>query len=133
MPDVTRRLMFIPIDIPSKYFPLVLYAFFSLFGGPSASLAVALCIGYLYSKGHMDKFKPSVSYSERCESSGFLTYFSTGAGWIRSSAAVGNGAWSQQQTAETSRERQLGQAGGGAWTPPSQQGKQEPKDQVRIG
>jgi len=134
MPDVSRRLMFIPIDIPSKYFPLVLYAFFCLFGGPSAKLAVALCVGYLYSKGHMDSFKPSVSYTERCESTGFLAYFNTGAGWIRTSAAVSNGAWSQQQQAgEASRDRQPGQAGGSAYAPTGQQqqGKQEPRDQVR--
>lgn len=31
MPDVPRQFLFIPVDIPSKYFPLVLYGFFSIF------------------------------------------------------------------------------------------------------
>ena len=33
MPDVPRQMFLIPIQIPSKYFPLVLYGFFCLFGG----------------------------------------------------------------------------------------------------
>lgn len=34
MPDVPRQMLFIPVQIPSKYFPLVLYVFFCLFSGP---------------------------------------------------------------------------------------------------
>jgi hypothetical protein len=48
-PDAPRQLMFIPVNIPSMYFPLVLYVFFALFSGPQLDFLLALGVGYLYS------------------------------------------------------------------------------------
>src|SRR3546814_8719424 len=48
-PERPRRLLFLPVNIPSKYMPLALFALFSLLGGFQFASAIALGIGYLYS------------------------------------------------------------------------------------
>ena len=76
-------MMFIPIDIPSKYFPLIMYALFSLFSGPSLSYAIALLIGYLYSQGQLERLRPTSYYLESIETEGGLFHsISRNSGWI---------------------------------------------------
>lgn len=69
-PDMPRRLMFIPVDIPSKYIPLVLYVLICLFSGFVLSYALSLLVGYLWMRGALDRFRPSSIYLEQLESEG---------------------------------------------------------------
>jgi hypothetical protein len=52
-------MMFIPVNIPSKYFPLVLYGFICLFSGLILSYLVSMTVGYLYVSSYMDYIKAS--------------------------------------------------------------------------
>lgn len=66
-PDAPRRLLFIPVDIPSKYMPLAMYGIFFLFGGPQLSYAVAILVGYMQSRGLLDRFRPTSYALEELE------------------------------------------------------------------
>jgi hypothetical protein len=89
MPDVPRRLMCIPIDIPSRYFPLVLYLFFTLLSGPELSYALGMFVGYLYMIGKLDSIKPSTQRLQHIETAGFLSSLSRYSGWIPVGSALG--------------------------------------------
>lgn len=89
MPDTPRRLLCIPIEIPSKYFPLALYALFCLLSGPQLDFAVAMAVGYLYAKEHLNSLKLSTLTIQNMEQSGILSSLSRQTGWIHSSAALG--------------------------------------------
>ncbi len=93
-PELPRRMLFIPVDIPSKYFPLVLYAFFALFSGLELGFLIAIAVGYMYSKGFLDKFKLSSNYVDQLETSGgFLHSVSRQRGWVLTGLAQGPEAW----------------------------------------
>mmetsp|Transcript_20813 Transcript_20813/g.28881 ORF Transcript_20813/g.28881 Transcript_20813/m.28881 type:complete len:312 (-) Transcript_20813:86-1021(-) len=101
-PDAPRRLMFIPVDIPSKYFPLALYALFSIFGGPELSFLVSIFVGYLYCKGQLDRLKPTSYQLEQLEATGagpggylrgIFHSLSRSKGWVLAGAALGHDAW----------------------------------------
>jgi hypothetical protein len=83
-PDVPRRLMCLPWDIPAQYFPLAMYAFFSVFGRFELSFLVAIGVGYAYSKGHLEKVKLTDEYLESLEDSNGLLYNTSRntTGWI---------------------------------------------------
>ena len=93
-PDQPRRMMMVPVDIPSKFFPLIMYALFCLFTGPKLDYAIAMGVGYLYQKGHLDRIKPSSYFLEGLESpAGMLHSISRNKGWILAGAAIGHDAW----------------------------------------
>jgi len=98
-PEQPRRIFMLPMDIPSKYFPLLMYAVFSLLSGPALSFAVSMGVGYLYSWGHLDRFlKPAQGQLEAYEAEGGVLHAaSRNPGWILASAAVGIEAWAAQQ------------------------------------
>ena len=50
-PDMPRGLCCLPINIPSRWYPLVLIALFSIFFGPQFSLFTGLAAGYMYVGG----------------------------------------------------------------------------------
>jgi hypothetical protein len=55
-PDVPRNLII--VSIPGKYYPLVIYAIFSLLGGGNLlSHAISVFFGYAYSLGYLDRLK----------------------------------------------------------------------------
>jgi len=92
-PDAPRRLLFIPIDIPSKYMPIAMYALFSLFDGPSLSFALAILVGYGSTLGYLDIVKPSSYYLEQLESNGgCLHSISRASGWVLA-GTVGHESW----------------------------------------
>jgi len=92
-PDSPRRLLFIPIDIPSKYMPIAMYVLFSLFGGPSLSFALAILVGYGSKLGFLDRVKPTSYYLEQLESNGgCLHSISRASGWVLAST-VGHESW----------------------------------------
>lgn len=80
-PELPRSLLCIPVQIPSKFYPLVLYLFFCLFTGPQLDLACAIGVGYLHSNGFLDKLK--VSIFESNDSSGVFRIFAVNcSSWI---------------------------------------------------
>lgn len=84
----------VPVDIPSKYFPLIMYAMFSLFTGPMLSLALGMFTGFLYQNGYLNRLKPSSYFLESLEStSGLLYSISRSKGWVLAGAAIGHDAW----------------------------------------
>jgi membrane associated rhomboid family serine protease len=93
-PDAPKRMLLIPVDIPSKYFPLVLYGFFCLFSGLQLSFAISIGVGYAYHKGYLDKLRVSSYYLESLETNGGVLHgISRSRGWILSGAALGHDAW----------------------------------------
>lgn len=61
-PEAPRQMMFIPVNIPSKYMPLVMYGFFCLFSGLQLDFFIAIVIGYLYSQDYFAKAMPSSEF-----------------------------------------------------------------------
>jgi hypothetical protein len=50
-PAPTRQLFMLPYQIPSKVYPLILWALFSLFMGPRLDMGCAVMVGYIYGYG----------------------------------------------------------------------------------
>lgn len=66
-PDMPRRLLCIPVDIPGMYFPFAIYAFFCLFGGFKLDLLLGIGVGFGFEKGYLDRIKPTEGYIESME------------------------------------------------------------------
>ena len=80
----------IPIDIPGKYYPALMYGLFCLFEGPKLSYVLAIGVGYLHQRGYFDCMKPSTALLEDLEStSGIMYPLSRRKGWIKAVAATG--------------------------------------------
>ena len=116
----------VPVDIPSKYFPLIMYALFSLFTGPELDFAIAIGVGLLYQKGYLNRLKLTSYYLESMEgATGSLHSISRSRGWVLAGAALGHDAWiavnsttaSAQQSsgASTSSSAPAGRGGFGNW------------------
>ena len=104
-PDLPRRMMCIPMDIPSKYFPLALYAFFCFFSGPVLSFLISIGVGYIYNKGYLDQYKPTILYMTQQESpGGFFHSFTSQKGWIPASSAQGFSAYAPVSQADGPEE-----------------------------
>eukprot|EP00615_Pteridomonas_danica_P002670 CAMPEP_0114373554 /NCGR_PEP_ID=MMETSP0101-20121206/34953_1 /TAXON_ID=38822 ORGANISM="Pteridomonas danica, Strain PT" /NCGR_SAMPLE_ID=MMETSP0101 /ASSEMBLY_ACC=CAM_ASM_000211 /LENGTH=279 /DNA_ID=CAMNT_0001526853 /DNA_START=89 /DNA_END=929 /DNA_ORIENTATION=+ len=80
--EPTRQLFRIPYQIPTVYYPLVLFALFSILSGPNLGSAIAMGFGYAYGFGKVEGFRPSLIMVQ---------------GWERD-AALGSGAWAVQDT-----------------------------------
>ena len=81
-PDASRRMMFLPCEIPSKYFPLALLGFFSLLGGSLFPLFVSVGVGYAYCNGYCASFEPSAETLARWEANGRLTWLANKPGFV---------------------------------------------------
>ena len=121
-PDAPRQIMFIPVQIPSKYFPLVLYVFFSLFSMPQLDFAIAIGIGYAFTQGTFDRFRPTSVYLESLESNGGVLHsISRSRGYVLAGGALGHDAWIATNQAQVTRD--MGDASSrGAYAPVSQSG-----------
>jgi hypothetical protein len=119
----------VPVDIPSKYFPLIMYALFSLFTGPKLSFAIAIGVGFLSQNGYMDRLRPSSYYLGGLESSGGLLFsLSRSRGWVLAGAALGHDAWipvnsaaagggmQQSSGAPSGSSAPVGRGGFGTWS-----------------
>ena len=94
-------MMFIPVDIPSKYFPLAMYGLFCLFSGLQLSFAIAILVGYLQSKSHLDRFRPAYTVLEELEAAdGSLHGTAQSKGWVPAGAGAGREEWIPVNTAE---------------------------------
>ena len=58
-PEMPRGLCCLPIQIKSKWYPLVLIGIFTIFFGPQLSLWAGLAVGYLYVFGYINCLKTS--------------------------------------------------------------------------
>jgi hypothetical protein len=86
-------MLFIPVDIPSKYMPLAMYALFCLFGGPQLSYAVAILVGYAQVQGYLDRYRPSSGFLEELEAAdGSLHGVRQAKGYVPAGAG-GHDAW----------------------------------------
>ena len=118
-------MMMVPVDIPSKYFPLIMYALFSLFTGPQLDYAIAIGIGFLYQKSYLDRIKPTSYYLESLESqSGMLHSISRSKGWVLAGAALGHDAWIAVNSTA---------AGGSQQNPPPGSGSSAPAGRGGFG
>ena len=106
------------MEIPSKYFPLALYAFFMLLGGPRIDDLLAIGVGYAYSYGYLDKLTVSTAAVGEAEGTGFLKGAATSTkGWVSVGYAQGSGAWAPlaQADPDSGGGAAAGSSGGGAW------------------
>eukprot|EP01038_Epipyxis_sp_PR26KG_P004116 gene4116-5867_t len=131
-PDAPRRLLCIPMDIPAKYLPAVLYLFISLFSGFELSYAVSIVVGYLFSAGYLDRFKPSSSYLISLESAeGIFSSISRSRGWVLASGS-GHDSWiptnSQQILEERNQQESVSSQSSSRVSSSSANQQVEPKD-----
>lgn len=91
--DSQRRLFF--FMVPTKWFPLALWALFNLIGGADASDMLAICIGYAYGYGHLNRLKLSTTKCKQWEDS-LLINFTARPGWVTGHAALGDSAWASE-------------------------------------
>jgi len=85
--DSTRLLCF-PVQVPTKYFPLILVGLFSLLMGPQFAIIIAAGVGWAYAKGHLPflRFSPG-AISDAEARFGVLIQNTTG--FVLSSHAAG--------------------------------------------
>ena len=84
----TRRLLFLPVQIPTNYYPMALCALFTLFMGFRLDFILALGIGYAWDAdaAPLNFIKPNASRIERLET-GLLASMTSRAGWITRDSA----------------------------------------------
>lgn len=76
-PDMPRRLLCIPVDIPGVYFPFAIYAFFCFFGGFRLDLLLGVAVGFGFEKGYLNNIKPAEGYLEGLEGTEGSMLYST--------------------------------------------------------
>jgi membrane associated rhomboid family serine protease len=90
-PNHPRRFFMIPVDIPSKYFPLLVYAIWSLFSGPRLDWAISIAVGFMYQNGYFNCMKPNPQSLQNLESpTGMLHSISRSKGWILANVTIGH-------------------------------------------
>jgi membrane associated rhomboid family serine protease len=122
-PQGSTRRLFV-LNIPTKYYPLALLGVFSLIGGFSLAYLISIGIGYLYGLDYLDCLKVSSSRCRAWEES-FLESNTHSEGWVPANAAMGSGAWNEEQQ-QQQLSNQGTNAGGFAsmlseWTAQAQQ------------
>jgi len=104
-----KRRMFV-VDVPTRFYPCVLLALFTLFsGGIELSLCVSVAVGYLFGFGKFDILKLKIGHRQRLEA-GVLRKFTGKVGFVP--GPVGN-EWDLTSYSNT-QSAQEGQRG---WTP----------------
>ena len=93
-PDTKRRLFF--LEVPAKYYPLVLLALFSMFAGFRLAYGIGTAVGYAYGYGKINRVKvkiETVRKWENREAGGCLSGFVQRVGYITLGSASGPNAW----------------------------------------
>eukprot|EP00543_Licmophora_paradoxa_P014791 CAMPEP_0202464504 /NCGR_PEP_ID=MMETSP1360-20130828/62151_1 /ASSEMBLY_ACC=CAM_ASM_000848 /TAXON_ID=515479 /ORGANISM="Licmophora paradoxa, Strain CCMP2313" /LENGTH=230 /DNA_ID=CAMNT_0049087827 /DNA_START=279 /DNA_END=971 /DNA_ORIENTATION=- len=124
--DSQRRLFF--FTVPTLYYPLALWALFSLLGGVNVADLLSVAVGYAYGYGYLDNFKASLSFCNRLEET-ILQTFTRREGWVVGHAASGSGAWANNEHESqgfNSMFASLGQTVQAASTSPSDMGLPAP-------
>lgn len=100
-PRGLKRRLFV-VEVPVLYYPVVLLLFFALLGGGfSLAYILSMALGYALGSGRLEWAKLSATRAKQWEESVLLS-FSRRGGWVAGSAASGSGAWSEEESAETS-------------------------------
>ena len=95
-----RRFFF--CEVPVRYYPVALWAFFAVLGESSRSFAYAISmgVGYLFGQGRLDHVLRLSSSKAKEWESGILSSFTSRPGWVYGHAALGSDAWSQLPTSD---------------------------------
>lgn len=143
IPDAPRSFFF--IEVPSKYYPFVLFGVFCLLSGFNLGYAFALLVGFLMHHGKLNMMKFSLSRLQQMESSGWLSNLSRNPGWVQSTSALGvaayyasaplapndssdqQQAYSQQQQQQHQQQEDSGSTAGSVFRTGRQQSKQGSK------
>lgn len=92
--DVKRKFFF--CEVPTRYYPLALFALFSLVGGgPSLAFAISMGLGYLFGQGRLDHVLRLRGSKAKEWEDGILSNFTSRPGWVYGHAALGSDAWIQ--------------------------------------
>lgn len=107
-PEATRRLLFLPIEIPRLYYPLALSGLFMLLSGLQLDLCLGVALGYAEHYGYLEPLRPSTAMVSRLETQSWLASVVCYPGYITGRAALGSAAWVQltQDAAWATNERQ---------------------------
>jgi len=92
-PGLKRQLFF--FEVPTKYYPLALFAFFSLVGSFSVAYLTSIGVGHLYGHERLNVLKVSQARFNRWEET-ILANFTRRQGWVVGHAAIGDAAWSNE-------------------------------------
>lgn len=93
-PETTRKLFFLPVDVPRLYYPLVLCGLFMLLAGLKLDLALGLAIGYLEHFGYLRSLRPSLALISRLEGHSALAWLvNADPAYVTGRAALGAAAW----------------------------------------
>eukprot|EP00744_Colponema_vietnamica_P010578 GILI01014936.1.p1 GENE.GILI01014936.1~~GILI01014936.1.p1 ORF type:complete len:384 (-),score=57.34 GILI01014936.1:468-1619(-) len=101
-PNAPRTMFPLPMQIPSKYIPLVFLFISLLFLGIELDFLAGLLIGYLVSSGRMFKFTISSQWLSRLQSSLSLRWFTGSSGYVPLDRAGGYEQVSQSDSASAS-------------------------------
>jgi membrane associated rhomboid family serine protease len=88
--DSKRRLFF--FVLPTCYYPIAMWALFTLMGGLNAADLISVAVGYAYGYGWLDKLKLGPSRFNQWEETIFSN-FTQRPGWISGHVASGDEAW----------------------------------------
>lgn len=94
-PEETRRLLFLPIEIPRLYYPLALSGVFMLLSGPQLDLCLGVVLGYAAHYGYLEPVRPSTATVSRLETQSWLASVVCYPGYVTGRAALGSAAWVQ--------------------------------------
>mmetsp|Transcript_18167 Transcript_18167/g.57058 ORF Transcript_18167/g.57058 Transcript_18167/m.57058 type:complete len:340 (+) Transcript_18167:1039-2058(+) len=94
-PEATRRLLFLPIEIPRLYYPLALAGLFMLLEGPRLDLALGVGLGYAERYGYLSAFRPPTALLSRIETQRCLAHLVADPAYVTARAALGAAAWVQ--------------------------------------
>lgn len=92
-PEATRRLFFLPIEIPRLYYPLALGGIFVILSGVKLDMMLGIALGYAEHYGYLDPLRPSTAALSRFEQRCSLPV--TDPAYVTSRAALGAAAWVQ--------------------------------------
>lgn len=86
----TRRLLFLPFQIPTPYYPIALLAFFTLFMGIKMDMVISVAVGYSYANDKLPFLRVRKETLVSWEADGgLLQNFSRREGWVGASGAAG--------------------------------------------
>ena len=122
-PAATRQLLFFPVQIPTKYYPMALVAFFALFSF-SWDLPIGTCVGYLRVYGWLKSLSPSNNLLIETERSGggMFDFLTNAINYVSVNEALGgeifNDVSSQNNDGHSNRQNTNGgdvETGGLGW------------------
>ena len=123
-PQNSVRKMFV-WTIPTLYYPLALFGFFSFLGGFSLAHLISVGLGYGFGHGYLEFLRISPSTCRQLEERFLQSIASSDRNYVVSSIAMGSGAWNEEATAQQA-DRNSGLEGLlSRWTAQSQQ---QPRD-----